>query len=291
MAEVAGSDGLSGREQRPRWPAWLARAGALGSIGLLAFAGLRLLDAAGFEFRWNTEPGDVRVSPTGRATREVGAFDPRAASAVEDPGSASDSPIVSGSPRIVATALQPPELDEARLPPAGEGGRAMIDFESFGSGEDACAPCDVSDEWEVQGLLLSFRSWTADADRPFVLDGSEYLPSSDGIRALGPPFREDRGLEVGVIRMDFPERPRSVTFAVFGPDIVPHFDITAWTGQSIVTAAVDRAVGRTYDIAGRGLFREELISVRVEEGIDRISLDGWGPPGHMVLIDDLVITP
>lgn len=290
MAEATGSDGLSGRGKRPRWRVWLARAGALGTIGLLAFAGLRLLDAAGFEFRWNTEPGDVRVSPTGRATREVGAFDPRV-SAVGDTSSAADSTIASGSPRVVATALQPPDLDDARLPPAGAGRPAAIDFESFGSEEAVCAPCDVSDEWEAQGLLLSFRSWTADADRPYVLDGSEYLPSGTGIRALGPPFREDRGLEVGVIRMDFPERPRSVSFALFGPDIVPHFDITAWTGQRIVTAAVDRAVGRTYDIAGRGLFREELISVRVEEGIDRISLDGWGPPGHMVLVDDLVITP
>jgi hypothetical protein len=293
VAETAGSDGLSGRAKPPSWPVWLARAGTLASVGLLALAGSRLLGAAGFEFRWNAEPGDVRVSPTGRSTRETGVFDPRtpAAGGVDaNRASGSDSSVASDSRGVVMTPLQPPDVDDARLPPAGQGDRATIDFESFGSGENACTPCEVSDEWEEEGLRLSFRSWTAAADRPFVLDGSDYLPGGAGI-VLGPPFREARGLEVGVIRLDFPDRPRSVSFAVYGPNIVPHFDIIAWTGRRIVTAAVDRAFGRTYDIAGRGLFREELITVRVEEGIDRISLDGWGPPGHMVLIDDLVITP
>ena len=275
---------------------WLARLGVAASVALLVVAAVRLVAAAGIAPRWSVNQDPVRASTTGRPVRPVEVIDPRSATRgrpVTDFDGAAAEPVdvdPSGESKVVTTALETPDaVDPAGV--AGSGRPAVIDFETFPGGRASCSPCAVSDEWETLGLVVSFRSWTADSRRPHVLDGRDYLPAGSDARVLGPPFREGRGLEVGVIRLDFPDRPRSVRFFVFGPDIVPDFDITAWSGRRIVTAAVGRSVGRRYDIAGRGMFREEVVNVRVEEGIDRISIDGWGPPGHLVFVDRLEIVP
>ena len=148
----------------------------------------------------------------------------------------------------------------------------------------------MTDEWATQGMRVSFRSWTAESTTPYLLDGRDYLPPGVELHVLGPAFGE-KGLEVGVLRLDFPDRPRTISFTLYGPDIVQYFSVTAWTGDRILAGSIERTGGRTYDVAGRGLFREERIRVRADAGIDRISLDGWGPPGHLLLVDDLVITP
>jgi len=169
--------------------------------------------------------------------------------------------------------------------------QATIDFERFPDGSVPPAPYAASDEWESEGLRLSFRSWTASSTRPYVLDGREYLPPGHGRLALGPAFRAERGLEVGVLRLDFPGRPRTVSFWLFGPDLVRYFDVTARGADGAEDPAIERAPGGTYDASGRGRFRAERITVRAEGGIRQISLDGWGPPGHILLVDDLVIAP
>jgi len=168
---------------------------------------------------------------------------------------------------------------------------ATIDFEHYPDGRTPCAPCAVSDEWEEAGLLVSFRSWTASSTRPFVLDAREYLPPGHGRLALGPALQGERGLEVGVLHMDFPGRPSAVSFWLFGPDLIRRFDVSARGVEGDLDRAIERLPGGTYDATGRGAFRAERITVRAEAGIERISVDGWGPPGHILLVDDLVITP
>jgi hypothetical protein len=200
-----------------------------------------------------------------------------------------DSPTRTVPGRVETTVLEPPGVGEDPGP-AGAGVPARIDFETFGDGRVRCAPCSVSDEWVAEGLRVSFRSWTADSTTPYLLDGSDYLPPEVGLHVLGPAFG-DQGLEVGVIRLDFPARPRAISFTLYGPDIVRYFAVTGWTGDRVLSGSIQRSGGRTYDVTGRGLFREERIRVTAASGIDRISLDGWGPPGHMLLVDDLVITP
>jgi hypothetical protein len=169
--------------------------------------------------------------------------------------------------------------------------QATIDFERFPDGRVPPAPYAASDEWEAEGLRLSFRSWTSDSTLPSVLDAREYLPPGHGRLALGPAFQEERGLEVGVLQMDFPGRPRTVSFSLFGPDLVRYFDVSARGAGGPEGPSIERAPGGTYDASGRGRFRAERITVRAEGGIRQISLDGWGPPGHILLVDDLVISP
>lgn len=184
------------------------------------------------------------------------------------------------------TLAPPPPRDR----PVGSGVPVTIGFERLPGGGDTCTPCPVADEWAARGLVVSFRSWSADSSRPMVLDARDYLPVGRSSRVLGPAFLPERGLEVGVIRLDFPGRPRRVSFSLFGPDLVRRFEVVAWSGRSALDPSrVRRTVPGRYDAGGT--FREERITVTTEEGIDRISLDGRGPPGHLLLVDDLEIVP
>jgi hypothetical protein len=258
---------------------WCARLGSVLSIGLICAVGVHALRVSGFEFRWDT--GDEAPAAAGaRIARPV----PVAASASLD-----DTPPATAARRTETTVLEPPNVGDDPGPVA-TGAPARIDFESFGDGGARCTPCAVTDEWASDGLRVSFRSWTADAITPYLLDGRDYVPPEVDSHVLGPAFGP-KGLEVGVIQLDFPGRPRMVSFTLYGPDIVPYFAVTGWTGDRILSGDIQRTGGRTYDVTGRGLFREERISVTAESGIDRVSLDGWGPPGHLLLVDDLVITP
>ncbi|MDX1394483.1 MAG: hypothetical protein R3195_08830 [Gemmatimonadota bacterium] len=264
----------------PRAGIRIARAGAVAALVTLVALGYRDLRLMGLRFRWETERSAATApGVAGRAARRV----------ATSPATTPTAESAEAATRV--TSLEPPGLGEDDLPPPGTGRRVEIDFESFGDGSALCAPCAVSREWAADGLILGFRSWTASSDAPYLLDGRDYLPPDASRYAIGPAFRSDRGLEVGVVRLDFTERPRSVAFSLYGPDIVPRFEVTAWSGDRILIDAVTRERVRTYDIQGRGLFREERVTVRADAGIDRVSLDGWGPPGHMLLVDDLVITP
>ena len=156
-----------------------------------------------------------------------------------------------------------------------------------------------------QGLVVSFESYTADATRPHVLDARGYLPPNASRHALSFPLAGERGLEVGVIHLDFPGRPRSVTFTLFGPDLIEDFEVIAWSGgerlpASARTHAPDMryaseeapASGKaTYSPGGRSLFRAERVRIEAPLGVDRVSLDGWGPPGHVLILDHLEIDP
>lgn len=174
----------------------------------------------------------------------------------------------------------------------GIGELVTIDFENPPPGKSFCANCPVSDEWEVSGLLLSFHSWTANSTRPYIIDASNFLPARSPRHALGGALSQEHGLEVGVIQLDFPGRPRKVEFTIYGPDMIDPFEIIVWSrGDRIEDTAVIRTVGTRYRPAGRSQFRSERILAEAVTGLDRISLDGWGPPGHVLIIDNLVIDP
>ena len=194
------------------------------------------------------------------------------------------------------------------LPARGEGAvypPARIDFETYGDGRPVESNAAVSEEWREQGLVLSFESYTANAVRPYVLDARRYLPPDAPAYVLGPALEGERGLEVGVIHLDFPGRPRRVAFTLLGPDLIERFllivrseeerlpeSVAARSPDMRYAADENSGSGKaTYNPSGRGVFRAERVVVAVAEGIDRISLDGWGPPGHLLLLDHLEIDP
>jgi hypothetical protein len=165
-----------------------------------------------------------------------------------------------------------------------------IDFETYPDGTPACEYCPLSDEYRSLGVIFSFRSWTAGARYPYLVDAGSYLPE-DAERPHGVvPALQERGLEVGVIRMQFPDAPTRVAFDLTGPDLIDRFAVTAWTPRGRVdTGAILRRRPQTFHAAGGGVFRQERVTVENAAGIVRIELDGWGPPGHLMLIDNLSV--
>lgn len=271
---------------------------------------------AGFRPRWEVDPaapGRPRVAAGDagdrRPARRVRRLPAVPDAAPGEDGAAPGAPDAGGPPfppagpaseegaqplpgeggAVVSTVLEPPR---AAAGPAGQGSYVSIDFETFPDGSAVCVACPVDDEWRRLGLDLSFRSWSAETGRPYILDSGNFVPEGASRRALGPALDDERGLEVGVIRLDFPGRPRRVAFTLYGPDLIETFEVAAWSGESLLGPdAITRTVESRYRPAGRAVFRAERVLVESARGIDRVSLDGWGPPGHVLLVDDLAIDP
>ncbi len=255
-----------------------------GLVVAAAYAGLRSL---GFRPRWEVEAPPPAPPPTELRVRMPPPVSP--------PGGNRDASEANaeGGPSL------PVRREDAVYPPA------RIDFETYGDGRPVESNAAVSEEWREQGLVLSFESYTADAVRPYVLDAGRYLPPDAPAYALGPALAGERGLEVGVIHLDFPGRPRRVAFTLLGPDLIERFLVIVRSeGERLpepaaarspdMRYAADETSGSgkaTYNPSGRGVFRAERVVVAVAAGIDRISLDGWGPPGHLLLLDRLEIDP
>lgn len=248
-----------------------------------AYAGLRAL---GFQPRWEVAPPAARPSSE-VARRMPPPLSPTPAARAAPGGGAEDA------------AASPAGGPVAHYPPA------RIDFETYADGRPVRANAPAAEEWRDQGLVLSFESYTAEAVEPYVLEADGYLPANVSSHALGPALSGEQGLEVGVIHLDFPGRPRRVAFTLLGPDLVERFLVIVWSGGERLPAMVashvpdtryatgeDEASGKaTYNPGGRGVFRAERVVVDVAAGIERISLDGWGPPGHLLLVEDLAIDP
>ncbi|WP_420448868.1 hypothetical protein [Candidatus Palauibacter sp.] len=255
----------------------------VGFAGVAAWNGLR---SAGFRFRW-----DVEVPPSRPA-------EPRA---FREPPALSPLPAAPGATRDRGETDPPPSAD--RLFASGQ--YALIEFERYGDGRPVVSNTAVAEEWREQGLVVSFESYTAGATKPNVLDARSYLPPKASTHALSSPLAGEQGLEVGVIRLDFPGRPRKVAFSLFGPDLIESFEVIAWSGGERLPATARvhapdaryAAAGQpvsekvTYSPRGRSPFRAERVTIEAPLGIDRISLDGWGPPGHILLVDHLEIDP
>ena len=259
----------------------LATLGVAGLVLWAAYTGLRSL---GFRPRWEVEPPPSAQVPV---IREAPPLSPLPA-----------------APAATDTVAETESSASARGPVAG-GPTALIEFESYGDGRPVVSNTAVAEEWRAQGLVVSYESYTAEATRPNVLDARSYLPPNASTHALSSPLAGERGLEVGVIHLDFPGRPRRVAFSLFGPDLIASFEVIAWTGGERLpaTARVHAPEARyaaagqpesenvTYRPRGRSLFRAERVTIETPLGIDRISLDGWGPPGHLLLVDHLEIDP
>ncbi|WP_419949604.1 hypothetical protein [Candidatus Palauibacter sp.] len=266
---------------------------ALRGLAALTVAGLAVaavwagLRSLGFRPRWEVEAPPPRPAPQDVRSRMPPPLSPQAVAPDEPAAGGEGDPSPSGEGRV------------ATYPPA------RIDFETYGDGRPVRSNAAVAGEWRERGLVLSFESYTADAVLPHVLDAGGYLPPHAPSHALGPPLSGDRGLEVGVIHLDFPGRPRRVAFTLFGPDLIDRFEVIVRSrGERLPPSAADHspdarygAAGNadsgkaTYNPGGRSLFRAERVVVEVAAGVDRISLDGWGPPGHILLLDHLEIDP
>ncbi len=276
---------------------WLRRLAAGALLFLVTVVVYDALRWAGFRFRWETEP--VATAGLEPATREPAAREP-----VSRAEASSEVERVPARP----AASVPSPADEPTNEPADErsdgrtrdgrtrdgpplGARGPIDFETFPDGSAVCAPCPISDEYAAFGVRFSFRSWSASSPLPFLVDAGEYLPEGDPSPfRVGPALADAGSMEVGVIRLDLRGRPTRVTFEVVGPSLIERFDVTAWSaGSRIESEEIPRFRARTYGAAGGGRFRSETVAVETPAGIDRIELDGWGPPGHLLLIDHLVI--
>ena len=291
MAAARSRRGLTSRgllivRRRRRHPVVRALRGLAGlTLAGLVVAGAYLgLRSLGFRPRWEVEPPPAAQAP---AIREAPPLSPLPA-----------APVAAGT-------------SERAGSPASAGGvvaggqYALIEFESYGDGRPVDSNTAVAEEWRDQGLVVSFESYTAEATKPNVLDARSYLPPKASTHALGSPLSGEQGLEVGVIHLDFPGRPRRVAFSIFGPDLIESFEVTAWSGGERLpaTARVHEPDARyaaagqpesekiTYNPRGRSLFRAERVTIETPLGIDRISLDGWGPPGHLLLVDHLEIEP
>ena len=264
---------------------------ALRGVAALTLTGLALaaaytgLRALGFQPRW-----EVAV-PAARPSSDV---------ARRMPPPLSPPPAARAAPGGgAAAAASPAGGGVAHYPPA------RIDFETYADGRPVRANAPAAEEWRDQGLVLSFESYTAEAVEPYVLEADGYLPPNVSSHALGPALSGEQGLEVGVIHLDFPGRPRRVAFTLLGPDLVERFEVIVWSGGARLSPSVaahapdmryaageDAEPGKaTYNPGGRGVFRAERVVVDVAAGIERISLDGWGPPGHLLLVEDLAIDP
>lgn len=267
----------------PRVLRGLAVLALAGFAGAAAWTGLR---SAGFRFRWDVEPSQPR---------------PAEAPLIREAPPPSAPPAAAGAPGDREEADAPPS---ARAPLAS-GRYERIEFETYADGRPVVSNSAVAEEWRAQGLVVSFDSHTADANQPHVLDARGYLPPNASKHALSSPLSGDRGLEVGVIHLDLPGRPRRVAFTLFGPDLIERFAVTVWSrGERLPASARVHAPDMryaseegsgsgkaTYSPRGRSLFRAERVGIEAPLGIDRISLDGWGPPGHVLLIDHLEIDP
>ena len=262
----------------------LAALALAGLVVAAAYAGLRSL---GFRPRWEVEAPPPPHPPTELRARMPPPVSPL--------GGNRDAPDAGaeGGPSLSARS------EGAVYAPA------RIDFETYGDGRPVESNAAVSEEWREQGLVLSFESYTANAVRPYVLDAGRFLPPDAPAYVLGPALDGERGLEVGVIHLDFPGRPRRVAFTLLGPDLIERFLVIVRSEDERLPAsaaarspdmryAADEIPGSgkaTYNPSGRGVFRAERVVIAVAAGIDRISLDGWGPPGHLLLLDHLEIDP
>ena len=284
-------------------------------LGIGGAAVWSALDHAGFRFRWDVDPPSP-PSAERPVLREAPAPSVRGGAPArrEAPGPSvsAGAPVLS---EAVSAAMTPGTTDSTivrvvRPPPPGRGpvgsGRhERIEFETYSDGRPVAANTYVAEEWRAQGLVVSFESYSASSTLPYVLDAAYFRPQDASMHALSYPVSGDRGLEVGVIHLDFPGRPRSVTFTLFGPDLIADFKVIAWSGgerlpDSARTHVPDmqyaseddpEAEKATYSPGGRARFRAERIRIDAPLGIDRISVDGWGPPGHVLLVDHLAIDP
>ena len=230
-----------------------------------AYQGLR---AAGFRPRWETPPPASGAEPADGADVPVDAALP-----AERP--------VQAPPLRRVTPLPPPVA--AAVPFA----RIAFDTLPDGSRPDHGTP--ASSEWASLGATFSFTSYTASGETPHLLDPSAYLTPEAGLGALalGSPFSRD-GVEVGVIHISFAAPPRRAALTVAGASLISRFDVRGWRrGERLPESALRVSEVGVFQPRPHQAFRADRFVIETPAGIDSITVDGWGPPQHFLLVDNL----
>lgn len=166
-----------------------------------------------------------------------------------------------------------------------------LDFETWADGSPACERCPVSDEYRSRGVVFEFFSrFTGPAD-PYLIGSGAYDPEGEETNHAVTAALTDEGFRPGLLVLRFPDGPRRVAFVLRGSDAVAGFVVRAFgpDGSPLPDGSVSRATGGRYQAGKGGRFREERISVEGGSGVGRVELDGRGPPGHILLVDDLTL--
>lgn len=170
---------------------------------------------------------------------------------------------------------------------------ARIDFETWPDGSPACERCPISERFRDRGVVFDFFSRLTGRVDAYLIGSGAYDPEGEeGNHAVTSALTAE-GFRPGVLTLSFPDGPRRVAFRLRGPDAVGRFVVTGFgpEGSPLPEGSTTRSARGTYRAAGGGRFREERISVESASGVSRIELDGRGPPGHILLVDDLVLSP
>jgi hypothetical protein len=169
---------------------------------------------------------------------------------------------------------------------------AVIDFETLPGGEPACSSCPLTDEYSAGwGVEFSFRSWQAEEGHAQLIESSSYDPPAPDPNHSVTAALTTTGFHPGILQLSFPGDPVAIELTVRGSNVVKRFEIVAvdGNGNRLPSSVIRRVTSRDYRSAGGGGFREERVTVAFEAGISRIELNGYGPPGHILLVDDLLI--
>ena len=169
---------------------------------------------------------------------------------------------------------------------------AVIDFETLPGGELACSSCALANEYSAEwGVEFSFRSWQAEEAHAQLIESTSYDPPELDPNHSVTAALTATGFHPGILALSFPTAPAAIQLTVRGSNVVERFAISALDGDGnrLPESAIRRVSRRDYRSAGGGGFREERVAVASDAGIRRIELDGYGPPGHILLVDDLVI--
>lgn len=168
-----------------------------------------------------------------------------------------------------------------------------IDFETLPGGEPACSSCALTDQYAAEwGVEFSFRSWQAEEVHAQLIESTSYDPPELDPNHSVTAALTSTGFHPGILTLSFPAAPAAVQLTVRGSDVVQRFAISAVDGDGnrLPESAIRRTGRRDYRSAGGGGFREVRVAVASDAGVSRVELDGYGPPGHILLVDDLVIS-
>ena len=177
------------------------------------------------------------------------------------------------------------------VPEARPGDPVTIDFESAPDGTPACERCPVPKAFREHGVILSFRSPFIGPTDAWLVASGAYDPEGEETNHAVTAALTEEGFQPGVLILDLPSAPGRVSFRLRGSSVVPAFEVRAFgpDGFDLVHGAIARSDILIYRAARGGSFREERITVQSAGGVTRIELDGTGPPGHILLLDDLAL--
>lgn len=172
----------------------------------------------------------------------------------------------------------------------GRAQSARLDFETYPDGTTVCESCPLTDEFAARGVLFGFRSPFTSITHAQLIDSSTYDPPDTTPNHAVTAALSDQGFEVGILELTFPASPAEVSFRVRGSDAVPAFSISAFDrdGAPIPAGSIRRRVS-VYENVWKARFRQETVTVASPAGVARVELDGAGPPGHILLVDELAI--